>query len=1436
MKKLLALLTVTVGATVAFADGESLAETGGYVPVNAPGLAFKNITLADLGTTWFPSVTKGGGWAGGEAKVPLVLRTEETNDGVLSAVKYQAQWNDGGYLKCATIRFTNGEGGVYAQTVDAKYTGTGVAAAYLTDFAGGTQGYCAASASADGYGFCNLKLHQKGDLESISINFNDSEGSKLWTSDSVGLAGYAVGGMLWSQMLGTDGNTLPSVTAVGNDNGAFYAAASSQVRISGTRGSWSYGGYTAASDVRYGYIDDDINNTTPTVTISNIPFDRYKVIVYCSTDNENAQFGYVTINGVNYTSTNTEKAESGDFTTVEGTASWGKSRVTGAPIVGVNCLVSSATSARTLIVVGHRIGGGTPTARSCIAAIQIVKTTEDVANEYQLEVTGDVMWSDLTDFTGGADKRIYVNNDYGAATITFDTAVQAAELVLTGSGSTALKFTNAANNQIAGFEFTGLTGEVAIDDVIREAATFTSPSTGTLRYKGTATLTAAPYGSGAVMFPVVIDQPMNMSEFQLAGVKTLYGFGPSCNATFSSRFVLGNNNGANQTVTQYGGSIVVSGTSGPDTLNQASVLLGHWPSLIVNFNNYGGTFTASGAAARLGHDGMCYWTIGDGESDDSTARVTLKGIVNESANNNGGTGSKVVLRQGGTLNIGSDGISLRNSSVHFAGGKLSLAGVSISARTIEVVDGTDTEIEANTVSDPPEAQINPVSIVSPISGSGNITKTGSGTLRISATATATGELVVREGTLELSDDATWGGNISVSGGATLHINRTSVDPTSSLYLKVCEGTLSLDETSETPPVIMVNESPIDTDRWQLLEGTGTFVNKYLNGYTTTATADFAFSTAEWYNALGNLAETIFWEQEQITQITVDAENTEPAVATVDVCAANGDALPLNKFKVKGPGDLTFVAGKQGSGPRAKMGAVDADEYDFSESTGRIDYTLPTGDASVISGTNTVVSGGGSGTPTVAAGQTLTLGPWGTTEDDTTYTCGLFSPAVGSTLIFAPGEGKIQKSGGFGSTNAGTTIGVTNGTLVVDMAGGGESVFFGANSVRIDAGGTVSLEAQDALGYNNARSATINKGGVLSVKVRDTLKRTVTLNGGTIEVQGENGGRALDFFNNNIINVTDNSMIQAVGTEGVSNPTIWFRNGTSVINIDDGVTLSNNITYASTSSGESKGGVTVRGTMNHGNGNGMMAMNGFNGNPLTFVGLATIGENGKPAMYALNCEHQNGTYVVNAGSRLMGSGSITGSGGVTLSAANSKICGSLTVNNVTAAAGGTFGDQWNPVSAMVSGTLFTAGTQTIQNGSLTIGANCAVTNASGVANISDATFSVAADGNLVLGKSVSVSGLSVADGGTVTIAAARTGSAKLTVAGTATYNGAVNIVVDFGTASVPGGFKVPLLEASNLPALANVSVTDNVGAHKWRTEVIGNVLWAMSDGSLTILIR
>ena len=200
------------------------------------------------------------------------------------------------------------------------------------------------------------------------------------------------------------------------------------------------------------------------------------------------------------------------------------------------------------------------------------------------------------------------------------------------------------------------------------------------------------------------------------------------------------------------------------------------------------------------------------------------------------------------------------------------------------------------------------------------------------------------------------------------------------------------------------------------------------------------------------------------------------------------------------------------------------------------------------------------------------------------------------------------------------------------------------------------------------------------------------------------------------------------------------------------------------------------------------------------------------MYDLNCEHQNGTYVVNAGSRLRGTGSITGNGGVTLAAANSKLCGSLTVNNVTATAGGTFGDQWNAVAAKVVGSFTAGGTQVIENGSLTIGADCVVTNSAEVANTTDAAFQIKSNGNLKLEKALTVAGLTVNAGGTITVTVNNGSVATLTVSGTATYDGAVNFVI----ARNGGGARsnVPLLRSSVAPSLSNCTVSDADGVKQW----------------------
>ena len=536
----------------------------------------------------------------------------------------------------------------------------------------------------------------------------------------------------------------------------------------------------------------------------------------------------------------------------------------------------------------------------------------------------------------------------------------------------------------------------------------------------------------------------------------------------------------------------------------------------------------------------------------------------------------------------------------------------------------------------------------------------------------------------------------------------------------------------------------------------------------------------------------------------------------------GNSYDLSTLAVSGSGDLIFSG----------AGSITAQTLDFSKATGRVEYNLPTGNANVKSGSNTLLLGGGYGVPTVASGQTLTLGAWGTADGSgltNTYNT-ILQPAAGSTLLFSPGEGKSQKLVGFGGTNTGTTIGATNGTLVVDMKGGDQSTFFGKNSVRIDNGGIVSLEAQDSLGYSYAdHKVTINKGGVLAVRVRDTLKRTVNFNGGSITIEGVNGGRGLDFYGLTM-NVTDDSSIDQLESQSK----VGMRSTTTIVNLNDGKTLAIN---ANLYPQENNIGLTVRAADGQSNQNGVVQLNGYNDDPKqTFNGTVTVGETGKAAMLALNCEHENGTYVVNAASWLKGTGSVTGNGGVTLVASNSKLCGSLTVNNLTAASGGTYGDQWNSVAAKVATSYFAAGTQTIENGSFTIGADCVVTNSEGTADTTAAAFSIAANGNLKLEKSVTVAGVTVADGGTITLGAASKNSVPaLNVAGDTSFSGNVNFIMDFGSASAPGGRTYTLMTGT-LPNLANVSVSDGKGENKWKVFVDGDALKASSSGNFSIRIR
>ena len=138
---------------------------------------------------------------------------------------------------------------------------------------------------------------------SININFTDS-GSGLTTGADVGLSGYEVLGVSWNNFAGSNG-TYGDVKAVADSTGSASVMSGMSVTVSGTRGSWSCSSLVAASNPLHGYIDEESGaNSTPTVTVTGIPYYKYRVLVYHSTDTENVPFGYDTINGKNYTYVN----------------------------------------------------------------------------------------------------------------------------------------------------------------------------------------------------------------------------------------------------------------------------------------------------------------------------------------------------------------------------------------------------------------------------------------------------------------------------------------------------------------------------------------------------------------------------------------------------------------------------------------------------------------------------------------------------------------------------------------------------------------------------------------------------------------------------------------------------------------------------------------------------------------------------------------------------------------------------------------------------------------------------------------------------------------------------------------------------------------------------------------------------------------------------
>ena len=309
---------------------------------------------------------------------------------------------------------------------------------------------------------------------SININFTDS-GNGLTTAADVGLTDYEVPGTSWNNFAAANA-TYSTVNAV-DATGEASVLSGVSVTISGTRGSYSCSGLAAASNPLHGYIDENDSNMTPTVTVSGIPYYKYRVLVYHSTDSANVPFGYDTINGTNYTYDN------GALT--EGTTAWGDSGASNdanAISEGGNVLLTGELSGSTLTVVGHRAGGNS-SARGCIAAIQIIEVKPEIAeNDLEIPVSGDTTYtvSEAKTLSG----TVYLT---GNGTLTLDGEAKITAATIDVGLNVTL---NVNADRLDGTTFTG-DGTVVYKDVVPATGKGWTESawTGTVWIKGKSGIT-----------------------------------------------------------------------------------------------------------------------------------------------------------------------------------------------------------------------------------------------------------------------------------------------------------------------------------------------------------------------------------------------------------------------------------------------------------------------------------------------------------------------------------------------------------------------------------------------------------------------------------------------------------------------------------------------------------------------------------------------------------------------------------------------------------------------------------------------------------------------------------------------------------------------------------------------------------------------------------
>ena len=337
---------------------------GGVINQSTPTLVFPGATLADLATHTLRARMQGDNFDADGTEVTFFDRQETMDGDTLANVTYQLQAVDETsshhYTKAAKVEFTADANGVYAKLVEGNYTNYGNPAQFGNDPLTNNLG----TSSYIPYDF---RLVEPVNAISVNIDPTGRSGAQntLDTTSSVRYGGgdYAVPYSAWSNFSFPNSQANATATIGG-----------ATITVSNQQGNYYCSNLSTTMDLRHGYIDDGSSKPNPKITVTNIPYEFYRIVVYMSSDTANCRFGYLTMNGKNYTASGDARS-SDTVDTVEGAATWGYANAgTGNYLYGlkegVNYLVSDVNVGSAATIVGHR---SSTTVRTGIAAFQIVE-------------------------------------------------------------------------------------------------------------------------------------------------------------------------------------------------------------------------------------------------------------------------------------------------------------------------------------------------------------------------------------------------------------------------------------------------------------------------------------------------------------------------------------------------------------------------------------------------------------------------------------------------------------------------------------------------------------------------------------------------------------------------------------------------------------------------------------------------------------------------------------------------------------------------------------------------------------------------------------------------------------------------------------------------------------------------------------------------------